>query len=146
MRRGVLVALGVLALTIIAALTVCWLRRPMDSKDWLRKEYGLNVEQANRVAQLEANYQSRCMAMCARISAADSKLSELARASATITPEIREAIANADAVRTDCRTSMLGHFYEVAAVLPADKRDKYLKMVLPSVINPEGMAVEVSRK
>lgn len=144
MRRGILVALGLLALAIAAAAAFYGMHRPAASSDWLRDQYGLNPEQAARVTSIETNYQSRCMAMCARISDADATLGRLIRSSSSVTPEIRAAIANADAVRTDCRASMLAHFYEVAAALPADKRDKYLKMVLPSVLHPEGMAARVS--
>ncbi len=144
MKRGILVALGLLVLAVAAAAAFYWMHRPVASHDWLRDQYGLNQEQADRVTKIEADYQSRCMAMCARISDADATLGRLIQSSASVTPEIRAAIANADAVRTDCRASMLAHFYEVAAALPADKRDKYLKMVLPSVLHPEGMAVQGS--
>jgi len=144
MKRGILVVLGLLVLALATAAVFYGMHRPMASNDWLRDQYGLNPEQAARVTRLEEDYQSRCMGMCARISDADATLDRLIRSSSSVTPEVQAAIARADAVRTECRTSMLAHFYEVAAVLPADKRDKYLQMVLPSVLHPEGMAARVS--
>jgi head-tail adaptor len=43
-----------------------------------------------------------------------------------------------DRIRTECRLKMLEHFYEVAAVMPEEKRRKYLQIVLPVVLNPGG--------
>lgn len=145
MRRGIFVLALVAILTAATVAVVFWLHRPPPtSHDWLREHYGLSEAQARQISQIESDYQGRCAAMCRRISEADAALDDLMQSSVTVTPEIRAAIAQSDAVRTDCRASMLAHFYEVAAVIPADRRGDYLKMVLPSVRNPEGMAVRVS--
>jgi len=69
----------------------------------------------------------------------DSRLAGLIESSRTVTQEIREALAERDPVRTECRLKMLEHFYEVAAVMPEEKQKKYLDMVLPVVLNPGGM-------
>ena len=69
--------------------------------------------------------------MCARITQTDSRLAGLIESSRTVTQEIREALAESDRVRTECRLKMLEHFYEVAAAMPEEKRKKYLDMVLP---------------
>jgi hypothetical protein len=77
--------------------------------------------------------------MCARITQTDSRLAGLIDSSRTVTEEIREALADSDRVRTECRLKMLEHFYEVAAAMPEEKRKKYLDMVLPVVLNPGEM-------
>jgi hypothetical protein len=77
--------------------------------------------------------------MCARITQTDSRLAGLIDSSRTVTEEIREALAESDRVRTECRLKMLGHFYEVAAAMPEEERKKYLDMVLPVVLNPGEM-------
>ena len=106
--------------------------------DWLRKEFSLNQEQSARIMGLNAEYGPKCEDMCARITQTDSRLAGLIESSRTITPEIREALAESDRVQTECRLKMLEHFYEVAAVMPEEKRKKYLDMVLPVVLNPGG--------
>ena len=76
--------------------------------------------------------------MCAHITQTDSRLAGLIESRRTVTQEIREALAESDRVRTECRLKMLEHFYEVAAVMPEEKRKKYLDMVLPVVLDPGG--------
>ena len=142
MKRGLLVLLGVLVLALATAVTIWWMHRPASADDWLRERYGLDAKQAATVSRMQAEYRTQCVEMCARISAADQRLSEAIRGNTTVTPELRVAIAETDKVRTDCRVSMLAHFYDVASMLPKEKRADYLQMVLPAVLRPEEMAVQ----
>ncbi len=139
MNRGIAVLVGLLVLAVATAAGISQWRQPKAPVDWMRQEYGLTQEQADRVAKIERDYGSRCAEMCAWINRANEHLSELVRANRAVTPEVRSAITAADEVRADCRASMLAHFYEVAAVLPETKREKYLGTVLPAVLHPEEM-------
>ncbi len=107
--------------------------------DWLRTEFSLSAEQAARAEAGYAEYRAYCAKMCARIAEADRRLEQLIRTHPEVNPAIRQAIAETDALRTDCRTRMLEHFYRVAADLPPDRREKYLNIVLPQVLHPGEM-------
>ena len=140
MKRGAVILLVVLGVgAAMGALSYCFFRDRVSPADWLRKEFSLNEEQSARILALNAEYGPQCKEMCARIAQADSRLSGLIDSSTTVTQEIREALVETDRVRSECRLKMLEHFYEVAAVMPEEKRKKYLDMVLPLVLNPEGM-------
>jgi len=56
----------------------------------------------------------------------------------SITPALREAVAETDRIRTETRIVMLEHFYAVAGELPPEKRRAYLLKVLPLVIDSCG--------
>jgi hypothetical protein len=140
MKRGGVILLVVLGLGAVMGLLSYYVFQQRGSPaDWLRKELSLNEEQSARIMALSAEYGPKCEQMCARITETDSRLAGLIESSGTVTQEIREALAESDRVRTECRLKMLEHFYEVAAVMPEEKRKKYLDMVLPLVLNPEGM-------
>lgn len=66
---------------------------------------------------------------------ANARLEQLALGSSTVTPALREAIAETDRIRTQARLAMLDHFYAVAAELPPDRRRQYLLKVLPLLID-----------
>jgi hypothetical protein len=140
MKRGSAILLVVLGLGAAIGLLSYYLFRNRDSPaDWLGKELALNEEQSARVMALSAEYGQKCEEMCARITQTDSRLAGLIESSRTVTPEIRDALAESDRVRTECRLKMLEHFYEVAAAMPEEKRKKYLDMVLRVVLDPGEM-------
>jgi hypothetical protein len=56
----------------------------------------------------------------------------------SITPALRDAVAETDRIRTETRIVMLQHFYAVAAELPQERRRDYLLKVLPLVIDSCG--------
>jgi hypothetical protein len=140
MKRGAVILLVLLGLGAAMGLLSYYVFQNRGSPaDWLRKELTLDEEQSARIMALSAEYEPKCEQMCARITQTDSRLAGLIGSSGTVTQEICEAVAESDRVRTECRLKMLEHFYEVAAVMPEEKRKKYLDMVLPFVLNPEGM-------
>jgi len=140
MKRGAVILLVVLGVgAAMGALSYCFFRDRVSPADWLRKEFSLNKEQSARIVALNAEYGPKCEQMCARITQTDSRLAGLIDSSRTVTEEIREALAESDRVRTECRLKMLEHFYEVAAAMPEEERKKYLDMVLPVVLNPGEM-------
>lgn len=140
MKRGFLTALGILIVGVAAGLIAfCMVPAKQSSTDWLQKEFSLSKDQAQRVQDMHEEYAKACMQMCARIEESNRHLTELLEKSDQITPEIREALAETDRVRTECRTSMLDHFYQVAAAMPEGERQRYLKMVFPLIERPESM-------
>jgi len=140
MRRGLLIwllvpILGMAAIVVSARLC----RHPVTPEKWLQQEFSLQPEQAACVAALHSEYQRTCAENCARIAEADARLRVLIGTGTAVTPEIRAAIAETDNVRTGCRVQMLDHFYRIADTLPPDKRQKYLGMVLPLILQPTEM-------
>ena len=78
--------------------------------------------------------------MCARISQTDAGAADLIRSHQMVTSEIREALSEGDRLRTECRLKMLEHCYEVATAMPEEKREKYIEMILPVILDPGRMA------
>ncbi|CAN5750150.1 hypothetical protein BH09VER1_BH09VER1_12000 [soil metagenome] len=140
MRRGVLILLAAVVLGLITAGAFWFVGHRTAPADWLRREFSLSGEQARQATIMHAKFQRQCMEICVQIKASDERLEGLVQSSQSITPEIHAAIAESDQLRTKCRTNMLAHFYEMAAMLPADQRTKYLDMVLPVVLHPEDMS------
>jgi Mg-chelatase subunit ChlI len=141
MRRGLTVFLAVVTLGLLTALAVfSWNRERSTPMRWLRTEFSLDEREAESVARIHAEYEIDCARMCARIAQTDERLAALIGNSQTVTSEIQEAIIETDRLRSECRINMLKQFYRIAAELPADKRDEYLAVVLPSVLRPEEMA------
>jgi hypothetical protein len=141
MKRGIFVALGILLVGVAAGvLAFCLFHPRQPTAKWMQKEFSLSDDQAQRVQTIHQDYAKICMQMCARIEQSDEHLVELLRKSDHVTPEIRAALAETDRVRTDCRTNMLDHFYQVAAVMSPGERERYLQMVFPLVEHPEEMA------
>lgn len=140
MKNGwiLLIAAGCVAVLAAAGVRI-WSAHAAEPMNWLRTEFSLSAEQAARAEAGYAEYQSYCAEMCARIAEADRRLERLIQTHSEVNPAIRQAIAETDALRTDCRTRMLEHFYRIAADIPADRREKYLNIVLPQVLHPGEM-------
>ncbi len=108
--------------------------------DWLKSEFSLNEHQAAQITALQSEYAKACEEMCARIKETDARAAELIRSQKIVTSEIREALSESDRLRTECRLKMLEHCYEVATAMPEEKRDKYIEMILPMILDPGRMA------
>ena len=140
MKKGILLIVIAGFIAVLAAIGVrTWSQKRAQPMNWLRTEFLLNADQAARAEAGYAEYQAHCAEMCERIAEADRRLEKLIRANSEVTPAIRQAIAETDALRTDCRTRMLEHFYQIARDIPADRREKYLTIVLPNVLHPGEM-------
>ena len=140
MKRGAVILLVIFGLgTAMGIVSYGFFRDRSSPADWLCKEFALDEEQSARILALNAEYGPKCKQMCTRIAQADSRLAGLINSSRTITQEIREALVETDRVRSECRLKMLEHFYQVAAVMPEEKRKNYLDMVLPVVLKPGEM-------
>ncbi len=140
MKRGLVTLVLAIIAVVVTAVVVYQRSQPRATPmGWLRTEFGLDDAQASRAGALHAEYEMQCREMCRKIAASDDRLVELIRTSKEVTPEIRAAIAETDRYRTECRANMLGHFYLIAAEMPPAKREKYLSMMLPTVLHPAEM-------
>ena len=137
MRRGLLVLLAViLAGTGAALVTRFCLQSPPSA--WLCREYGVPPAKAGTIERLQSEYATRCGPFCAEMCTANDRLESLVLDSSSVTPDMRDAVAETDAIRTRTRLAMLEHFYAVAAELPPDRRRDYLRKVLPLVMDSCG--------
>lgn len=140
MKRGfIILALAIVAVVATAVVVHQRSEPRATPMGWLRTEFGLDETQARRAEALHAAYEAQCMEMCAKIAASDERLVKLINTSSEVTPDIRDAIAETDRYRTECRAKMLEHFYLIAAEMPPAKREKYLAMMLPTVLHPAAM-------
>jgi len=106
---------------------------------WLKQEYRLNDEQFARLCELHDAYQPKCMEMCRTIDAKNAQIAKLLDGTNVITPEIKQALAEAAAIRAECETAMLEHFYKVAQAMPAAQGNRYLAWVQQETLKPQQM-------
>src|SRR6266705_5990826 len=129
MKRTWLVLLGGIAAGCVAYAGV-YLRttsaqRSMEQSTrpelaWLKKEYHLDDAQFAQVVQLHDAYRPKCAEMCRRIDDQNAKVQQLLSATNTVTPEIKQALAQAAQLRVECQSAMMQHFYEVSRAMPPD--------------------------
>lgn len=136
MKRSLFVLAVAIALGLVAAFAAFRVGHRTSTEDWFRKNFELSEQQARKAADLHKEHQIACSEMCARIEQANSQLAKTVQASGVVTPEIRAAIAKTDTVRTECRAEMLEYYYKIAAMLPPAKKQSYLAIVLPTVLEP----------
>ena len=140
MKRGLVILALAIAAVVGTAVVVHQRSLPRATPmGWLYTEFGLDEAQARRAEVLHAAYETQCREMCAKIAASDARLVKLIHTSKEVTPEIRAAIAETDRYRTECRANMLEHFYLIASEMPPAKREKYLSLMLPTVLHPADM-------
>ena len=149
MKRAWFIIIGGLLLGIAAYactyFTCCMAKQHSSSKSdqpamaWMQSEYHLTDAQYARVRELHEAYQPKCMEMCRKIDEKNTELQKLLGSTNVITPEIKQALAEAAQLRTDCQTAMFGHFYEVASVMPAEEGKRYLAWVQQETLTPGQM-------
>lgn len=145
MKKGALILLSVL-LAGIAGYTVSFrsathsTRSILETSDaemqWLRQEFKLNPDQAAKIRSLHENYKPTCGRLCGRVSASNEKLRQLASTSKTMSPEVAAALKEAMEVQEECRQEMLGHIYQVSAVMDPESGARYIRMMLPYIVEP----------
>jgi hypothetical protein len=141
MRRGLLVLLAAILIGSGSALLTRHLLEPTPL-EWLCRKYGVSPGESGRIASLQKEYCSRCDPYCGRLCEANARLERMALEEGlsrlSVTPKLREAVAETDRIRTEARITMLEHFYAVAEELPPGKRKDYLLKVLPLVLDSCG--------
>lgn len=103
---------------------------------WMRREYGLNDAQFQKVSELHAAYQPQCMEMCHRINEQNDRLRQLLGATNVVTAEIERSLVDAAQLRGECQAAMLRHFYEVSRAMPPGQGRRYLEWVQAQTIAP----------
>ncbi len=106
---------------------------------WLKKEYQLTDTQFAQVAQLHDAYRPKCAEMCRRIDDQNAKVQQLLAATNAVSPEIKQALAEAARLRAECEAAMLQHFYETSRQMPAEQGKRYLAWVQSETILPGQM-------
>lgn len=106
---------------------------------WLQMEFQLTDAQLARVMELHNAYAPRCDEMCRTIDAKNAEIQKLLAATNIITPEIKQALAQAAEIRAECETAMLDHFYKVAATMPPEQAKRYLDWVQQQTLKPSKM-------
>lgn len=106
---------------------------------WLQQEFQLTDAQFARVEELHNAYAPKCDEMCRLIDAKNGQLQKLLTATNIVTPEIKQAMAEAGEIRAECETAMLDHFYKVAQTMPPEQGRRYLEWVQQETLKPSKM-------
>jgi len=106
---------------------------------WLQKEYRLTDAQFAQVVQMHEAYRPKCAEMCGRIDEQNAKVQKLLSATNAVTPEIKQALAEAAQLRVECQSAMMQHFYEVSRPMPSDQGQRYLAWVQQETLLPGQM-------
>jgi hypothetical protein len=148
MKRSWLIIFGGLVLAVCAYLCIYFgktaAERSVERSNrpelaWLQMEFHLTDAQLARVMELHNAYAPKCDAMCREIDAKNAQLQKLLAATNVVTPEIKQAIAQAAAIRAECETAMLDHFYKVAQTMPPERGRRYLEWVQQEIVKPSKM-------
>lgn len=140
MKRGLQVLILAISLFAISSFLYYHIHMQTPSGEWMGSRLGLSGEQLNSFVEAHNRYLEECAERCEKIAAAEESLAlEIARHD-QLEPEVMAVLAQLNTLGNECQENMLRHFFEVAAILPEHKRDVYLEMVLPLVINSSSMA------
>ena len=148
MKRSWLIFLGGLAAAVVGYaciyLPVMAAHRtteqgPHSQLAWLKKEYHLSDSQFAHVVELHDAYWPKCAAMCRRIDDQNARVHQLLAATNTVTPEIKQALADAAQLRVECQSAMMQHFYEVSRSMAPDQGKRYLAWVQRETLLPGQM-------
>jgi hypothetical protein len=135
MRRSLLVVLAVLmASAALVGLSSAVTRRlcaqhlvnPADDLAWLHREFRLGNAEMQRVRQLHEGYLPKCRELCERMAARKKQLQAALQAGPGFTPDAERIISELAALRAQCQTQMLRHFYEVSQAMPREQGLRYL--------------------
>lgn len=106
---------------------------------WMQQEYQLDDAQFARLCEVHDAYRPKCLAMCRMIDEKNAQIEKLLAGTNVVTPEIKQALAQAAAIRGECETAMLEHFYKVAQTMPAKQGQRYLAWVQQETLKPRQM-------
>lgn len=130
--RGV----AVLGLSMAVALGTSMTVRAFLHKspeEWVCSEFCRTAQESERVRSLERTFREGCSPQCRRKCAAEGRLRDLVMRSREVGTELRAALEEAARARAEAEATVLEHVYAVAAALPEDRRESYLRSVLPNL-------------
>lgn len=105
---------------------------------WLQREFALNDAVMRRIDELHRNYTAECDKMCEALRANDAEVIRLVAAGRRASPELETVLIRSNQLMADCQHRMLEHFYAVANEMPAMQAHRYLQLMAPLVMHPEG--------
>ncbi|MGH7870271.1 MAG: periplasmic heavy metal sensor [Candidatus Dormibacteraceae bacterium] len=103
--------------------------QPQPELTWLQTEFHLSDAELARITKLHEAYLPQCGQRCQRIAEQNKKLEQLLAQTSTVTPEIRNLLAERAATRAECEAEMLRHFLEVSRTMPPEQGRRYLELV-----------------
>jgi hypothetical protein len=126
------------AVALLVFLSTGWTVYRMKSRqnpaEWLGKRFELSGHALEAFLAAHERYTSACGETCRRIVEADAALALAMLKAERITPEIEDAIQASAQLDAQCRVNMLRHFYEAASNIPDERREEYLRLVMPLVL------------
>ena len=112
---------------------------PHPEMAWLKNEYRLTDPQFSLVLLMHDGYRPKCVEMCRRIDDQNARVQQLLVATNSVTPEIKQALAQSAQLRAECEAAMLDHFYQVSRAMPPDQAKRYLSWVQEQTLTPGQM-------
>lgn len=97
-----------------------------DNLAWLKMEFHLSDVEMSRIRKLHADYEPQCMEMCAQVAAKKRELADALANATNVTTEAQSKLSELHALRAQCQTQMLRHFFEVSRTLPPEQGRRYL--------------------
>lgn len=153
-KQAWIIGLGGLFLAVVAYACVYLAgtatQRSVDSSGrpslaWMQREYQLDDDQFARLCEVHDAYRPKCMAMCRMIDAKNAQIEKLLAGTNAVTPEIKQALSEAAAIRGECEAAMLEHFYRVARTMPPKQGKRYLVWVQQETLKPRQMMPGATR-
>jgi hypothetical protein len=138
MKRGGAILLAGLALSAAAFCGVYYrglapmralMSRPQPELAWLRQEFNLGDAEFARIAELHQAYLPQCRQRCGLVEQQNERLGQLLAHADTVTPEIRDLLAERARIRAECEAEMLKHFLAVSRTMPAEQGRRYLAWI-----------------
>lgn len=135
MNRSLVILLGALALgaaifggAYFASQRACMMCQTAttDKLAWLQTEFHLSDVEMARVRKLHADYEPQCMEMCAQVAAKKIELADALAGVTNVTVEAQNKLSELHALRAQCQTQMLRHFFEVSRTMPPEQGRRYL--------------------
>ena len=106
----------------------------LPALDWLRHEFQLSDEQFTQFSALHLAYQPTCEELCQKILTSQRKVMALTAEGSSVTPALKAALLENATLRAECQAAMVGHLYQSAACMSADRARHYLREMLPQAL------------
>lgn len=103
--------------------------------EWLRQEYKVTDAAYQKIVALHQDYFIRCDEMCATMERAHRPLIQRSRRAQSEQAK-SAALQREKALCENCLDNMVHHLRAVAALMPSTEGERFLKDILPEVINP----------